>query len=647
MDEKSLSMNAVDCAIVQLDIKGCILNINKVAEDIYRWQYNEVIGKNYLQLHNELALESLQAKQIFSDTLGNGITKSVMTRFRYPNGHIRTVRWSIMRINDVIGKLEGYILVGFDVSSDHEAVKKEGNAQAYLDNILHYLPGFLYWKDTNSVYLGCNWNFAKAAGLPSPEAIVGKTDYNLAWKETEANFFRQGDREVLAGMPKYNVEEPQLQADGKHATVLASKVPLLGAKGETIGVLGIYSDITELKNAEEELRLAKGRAEVANRAKSNFLATMSHELRTPMNAILGMAQILEARHLSPEQEECVTIIRQSSNNLLALINDILDFAKLEAGKLEIISQPFNLRVLLQETIFGMRHLVEDKNIKLIIKDDKDIPAELVGDSRRIQQVVINLLGNAIKFTEHGRIRLMAKCEEKKDRKIRVKIIVEDTGIGIPKRKQQQIFERFTQLESKYSRRFEGSGLGLAISKQLVEAMGGNISVNSKENKGSQFWFVVPFTLSSSEEAVLAPLGSKTVATHENVANIQGARILLVEDNRLNQKVAKIMLEELGCVVDIVDNGKLALNLFKKAQYDLVFMDIGLPDMNGLEITRAMRARAGNSKRTPIIAMTAHVLEEDKDNCFEAGADDVLTKPVMQLQLKAILQQWIKRDENAH
>ena len=281
----------------------------------------------------------------------------------------------------------------------------------YLQNIISHYPGYIYWKDQSSVYLGCNDQFAKAAGYNSGEEIIGKTDFELPWGQTEAEIYRKGDLEAFAGKAIINFEEPQMQSNGRQITVLASKVPFHDSDGNTIGVLGIYTDITQRKQEEEKLREAKEHAEAANQAKTNFLATVSHELRTPMNSIMGMAQILESKNLTQDQLEYVGTILSSSKNLLALINDILDFSKLEAGKLEINSEPFDLYQLIEEIKAGMSHLIEDKGIKLIVNYESDVTHNnILGDPLRIRQVIVNLIGNAIKFTNKGHIKVDIKCK---------------------------------------------------------------------------------------------------------------------------------------------------------------------------------------------------------------------------------------------
>jgi len=516
-----------------------------------------------------------------------------------------------------------------------------------LDNIIALVPGNFFWKDKYSRYQGCNNQSAELVGLKSRQEIVGLSDEELSsklgWGNNRVTLFQGMDKEVMeTGTPR-SVEESLTDNQGNNVIMLTTKVPLKNEAGGIIGLLGISLDITARKHAEEALLKAKERAEQANLAKANFLAIMSHELRTPMNAILGMAQILNARNLNAKQKEYISAITQAGKSLLALINDILDFSKFEAGKIKIHSEAFDLHKLIDDVVLTMQHVLKEHQVRLLLERDKDVPRWVLGDSLRVCQILINLVGNAIKFTKKGYIKIIANLKSKKNNKNSVEIMVEDTGIGIPVDKLDHIFERFTQIESQYNRRFGGAGLGLAISKQLVGAMHGSIGVRSELGKGSTFWFIIPFKL-ADKKAILQIQNKEAITESELVISKLNYQLLLIEDNPLNQKVAKIMLEDMGCKVDVVNNGYSGIAAYQKNYYDLIFTDIGLPDMDGLEVIRRIRAQEIN-KHIPIVAMTAHVLEEDRKNCLNAGADDVLTKPFMREDLYSILMKWIVNKPN--
>ncbi|MBV9576099.1 MAG: response regulator, partial [Gammaproteobacteria bacterium] len=386
---------------------------------------------------------------------------------------------------------------------------------------------------------------------------------------------------------------------------------------------------------EQELREAKQRAEIANQAKSDFLAMVSHELRTPLNAILGIAQILKTRGLSTEMEEYVNIINHAGNNLLSLVSDILDFARLEAGKLSFINEPYDLEMLFSQIIHSMQYQVKEKGLELSLEWCPAMPVDVIGDANRVRQVLVNLVGNAIKFTQRGQIKVIVNCLRQNKNKAVFEVKVIDTGIGIHADKLDFIFEKFSQVDSIYHRKHSGIGLGLAITKQLVEVMGGEITVNSEIGKGSEFVFTLSLKLQT--------ISNKQDEQDSQKTSLTSARyplsILLVEDNLINQKIAKLMLEDLGCKVEVIDNGQTVLE--KKStllQYDLILMDVGLPDMSGFDIVARLRLEP-SLKNMPIVAITAHILEGDRQQAYAAGMNKVIAKPISYEELEMVLQEY--------
>ena len=620
--------------IIWLSLDCEILDINKCALNIYKWNRKETIGKDYLQLCKNRQFSCPicinNSKVIFDK-----FTKNIETIITYRDKKI-IVSWDILSSLDNNNKPNGFILIGKDITK----LRQEESKNFQLDSIIAAMPNSVYWYDAECKYLGCNNNAAKILGVPRNQ-VIGKTFKDFGgifnWSKRFIDDLYCEVKEIMStGIATLDKEEIPFQtADGKIINQLSSKVPLFDKKGKVYAILSISVDITERKRMEEELTKAKEQADLANQAKSNFLAVMSHELRTPLNAILGIAQVVHKKDLNHAQAEQVDIILRAGDFLLALIDDILDFSKLEAGKLDIIYQKFDLYRLIQDIDISMRQLTENKDLQLVIKYSDKAPREIVADPRRVRQIITNFISNAVKFTDKGHVKLGITFNKRSNK---IKVSVEDTGIGIPKSKMNQIFERFTQLDSKYSRRYGGAGLGLAICKQLVESMEGKIGVNSEYRKGSKFWFTLPLTLK--------PARGKKVKEDkfeiDDTTPVKPGHILLLEDNDLNQIVVKAMLEDLGCTLDIADNGKDALKLFEKQEYDLIFSDISLPDMSGIEVIQAMRKLKKNiNSKKAIIAVTAHVLEEDRNNCLNAGADDVLTKPIMQPKLKAMLRRWIK------
>ncbi|MGD9152983.1 MAG: PAS domain-containing protein [Gammaproteobacteria bacterium] len=514
---------------------------------------------------------------------------------------------------------------------------------SFLENLIMNASDRVFWKDRNSVYLGCNKKVLEIAGLTSQSQIVGLTDFDFEkkcnWPKGSAKKFRKDDQEVIKSGKSKVFEEKYIEADGKETIALTTKSPIKDEKGAVIGLIAVSTDISDRKRQEQELKEAKEHAEKANRAKSEFLAIMSHELRTPLNGIMGTAQILRTRNLTPEQQEYVDDIYQSSNILLSLINDILDLTKLEEGRVAFASTPFDLKELIDEIGNSLKVLAKEKGLKFSIQYHKSIPTNIVSDPRRIRQIIFNLVGNAIKYTKKGSITLKVDCPKKTAKKAKFKISVKDTGAGIPKDKLQFVFDRFTRLESAYKAKTSGAGLGLAIVKQIVESMHGSIHVKSKSHQGSTFWceFEFPLDLKKPKKKSKAPKKStgKSTTTKETSAKPLNLKVLLVEDNIINQKVAKTMLQDLGCKVRLAGSGKAALKAINR-KYDVIFMDIGLPDMDGYDVTAAILQGNSKNKNTPIIAMTAHAYKQDRQKCIDAGMKTVLTKPINYEQLKKTL-----------
>ncbi len=392
-------------------------------------------------------------------------------------------------------------------------------------------------------------------------------------------------------------------------------------------------DLSALTCANEALLKAKDSAERASRSKSEFLANISHEIRTPMNGVMGMITLLQDTDLDSGQRDYTQIIMESTQDLLELIDELLDISRIEAGEIRLTPEPFNLRETVEKVVVLFADRAGKKGVDLSVAIHPGVPARMMGDAGRIRQVLINLVGNALKFTSDGQIQVRMQAE-KTDEGWNLISDVQDTGIGMSPHLQKRVFEKFVQGDSSSKRKQGGAGLGLAISKQLVELMGGTISVQSTEGRGTRF----DFNLRLAEVAPGEEENPPETALPDVMPEIK-ADLLLVEDNLVNQKVATALLKKFGCRVYVAPNGAQALKQIADRKFDLIFMDCQMPVMDGLEATREIRKMAGEIRNIPIVAMTAHALEEDRRECMESGMDDYLSKPVSQERLAAVLRKY--------
>jgi len=399
----------------------------------------------------------------------------------------------------------------------------------------------------------------------------------------------------------------------------------------------LATEIEQRKRVEKELQKSRQSAETASKAKSEFLANMSHEIRTPMNGILGTLQLLQSSELDAEQSSYVSIAYNSGEALLSILNDILDFSKIEAGKLELEFIPFDMKGLINELVVLLKQKANEKKNQLKLDVDTQLPAAIKGDSVRIRQILSNLMTNAIKFTEQGTVTIKIRVLEKTDDIVRLRIEVNDTGIGIAKAAQKKLFNSFTQADGTTTRKYGGTGLGLAIVRQLVTMMRGRLGIDSEEGEGSSFWAEISFEI--PDEEILENRKLSVVAVDKN---LQG-HVLLVEDNPVNQIVAKKMLEKMGLSFEVVNNGEEAISRLKQSHaFNLVLMDCQMPVMDGYAATGALREleKETSAERLTVVAMTANAMEGDKEKCLESGMDDYVAKPVKQQALKETLARWL-------
>lgn len=424
-----------------------------------------------------------------------------------------------------------------------------------------------------------------------------------------------------------------IRADQSHLAVSFALSPIQ-QNNSIVGYVVTFRDMSLQKAAEEELRKAKELAEDAAKTKANFLATMSHEIRTPLNGVIGTATLLSDTTLDATQQEYVGTLKRSAEVLLSLINDILDFSKMDAGKLTLESIPFAPTALINDLNSMFQSQFEQKELKAHYQLDDKLPTWLLGDEHRLRQVLINLIGNALKFTERGEVSVYVKLVGVLGNQCRIRFSVQDTGIGISTVAQARLFEAFTQADGSTTRQFGGTGLGLSISKKIVELMKGKLQVESTEGQGSRFFFDI--LLSKTDSPISSPIKPSMTTT----VSVEGKKLLLVEDNKINQLVAGKLLEKFGYAYDIAENGLQAVEKVTTNHYDAILMDCQMPVLDGFEATQRIRQlEQTGSQHRPIIGLTANALAGDREKCLACGMDDFTTKPIKLDELASKLAQW--------
>ncbi|MDP1630530.1 MAG: ATP-binding protein, partial [Caulobacter sp.] len=544
---------------------------------------------------------------------------------------------SVTALRDAQDAIIGYLLIGTDNTArklvEEEQKKSDQrlrDQQFYTRSLIESNIDALMTTDPSGIITDVNKQMEALTGCTRDELI------GAPFKDcfTDPARAEAGIKRVLSEKSVTDYELTARARDGKQ-TVVSYNATTFYDRGRTLqGVFAAARDVTERKRVEAELQQAKADAESASRTKSDFLASMSHEIRTPMNAIMGIADLLAKTSLTAEQGKYVQIFRRSGDNLLNLINDILDLSKVEASQLDLEETGFSLGDHLEKVIEMVAVRAHEKSLALECEIAPGVSGNLVGDPTRLRQVLLNLLGNAIKFTESGAVTLRVEPDGDLSNPTALRFTVSDTGIGIPDAQLARIFERFTQADSSTTRRFGGSGLGLTISRRLVELMGGRIWVTSTVDKGSVFTFAIPFEAwLGSDRPAAAPIGVGPAVA------LPPLRILMAEDSPDNRTITLAYLEDTPYRIDVAETGKAACEMFGMTDYDLVLMDRQMPVMDGLAATRAIRAwEAANDRApTPIIALTASALKGDRETCLAAGCTAYLTKPIKQdVLLQAII-----------
>jgi len=558
--------------------------------------------------------------------------------------------------------IEVLVLIAFIARFSGRTLRAESNRVAVefarLFDIIDFLPDATFVIDADRHVIAWNRAVEEMTGVPREE-ILGQGDlaYSVPWygepRPTLVDLLWSGDEEWVEAYDNVRRQSQTLYGEvfapllrgGEGAYLWVTATRLLDGSGNRVGAIETVRDITERKGTEKALQEAKEAAEAGTRAKGDFLATMSHEIRTPMNGIIGSTELLLATDLTEDQQCLAGALRDSSEALLAIVNDVLDFSKIEANSLELEPIPFDLRAVFDSVCGVLRLAAAQKNLELTLSVDPRIPTSLVGDQARLRQVLTNLVSNAVKFTERGEVVVSVAMLESTDAgKARLGFEVRDTGIGISPEARSRLFKSFSQADSSMSRRFGGTGLGLAISWRLVDLMGGCLDVSSRVGEGSTFSFSIelPIDPTASLDVPRRPGNSEAESTTITPASVPlGALLLLVEDNEINRQVVGAMLCGLG-----VEPGGMASDGFEAVAatdatpFDLILMDCQMPGMDGFEATREIRRKEAGGRHATIVALTANATPEDRERCLAAGMDDFMSKPVRLATLRETLDRWL-------
>lgn len=614
------------------DFSGYFKRLNPAWEKTLGWNRTELEERPFLEfVHPQDREATLEA--VAKLRTGENIT-SFDNRYLCKDGSYKWLAWRSYSLKE-----KGLIYaVARDIHESKLLESELRETKERLDNILNTVNDMIwstsvenkellyvnqaaaaiYEKDLSEIKK-CH-DFWTQVIHPADQAVI---------KEIYKDLYTKGQAEQ-----EYRIIFP----DGRIKWLLDRSWLVRDQAGKPLRMDGMITDISERKEVERELKKAKDAAEAANQAKSEFLANMSHEIRTPLNGILGMTDLLLAAQLQDQELDYLQSIQVSACSLLDVVNDVLDFAKIEAGKLELEKNDFALRELIEKAVEVVKIKAQEKKLELLWQVAPDVPDLVKGDLVRIRQVLINLLSNAVKFTEIGKISLAVKVG-RADQKVYVNFAVEDTGIGIASDKLSSIFESFTQADSSTTRKFGGTGLGLTISKKLVEMMGGTIRATSQLGQGSCFNFTVPLQIAQNG------IPAKTKQTHQLPSlSLAGKKTVLVaEDNMINMKISKEILRKIGLEIIEAKDGKEAWAKYQLYPVDLIFMDVQMPELDGYEATRLIRKAEEQGKHTPIIAITANAMKGDKEKCLAVGMDDYLAKPFKKEEVWQIVKKYLADD----
>ncbi|WFR63325.1 PAS domain S-box protein [Paenibacillus amylolyticus] len=624
-------------AVYSLNLEGKYSAVNSKLVQMLDIPRNKLIGKSFL---SNLDPCDVQYGEHYFDMVKQGEPQYYETRIVNSKG--RKVDVSVTNVPIIVDKeMVGVYGIVSDITERKEYTERIQELSKQHELILNTVTEGIYGLDADGITMFMNPAAASMFGYEAKE-FIGKNSHPIIHHtRADGSHFPKEEcpiqMTVLDGQRRSIKEDVFWRKDGSSFLVQYQVTPII-EQGQIQGAVVVFNDVT----GEREIVRAKETAELAAQAKSEFLSMVSHEIRTPMNGIVGMTELLIGTDLSEEQREYAEIIQDSGDALLNILNDILDFSKLESGKMALAYEPFALRNMLEQVAELFKPRADEKHLEIRYRLNPSIPEFMVGDAIRIRQILVNLVGNALKFTDQGSIDVNVDIiKGRKPEDSVLDFAVQDTGIGIPADKLDQLFQSFSQLHPVINRKYGGTGLGLVISKRLVEIMGGSISVESIEGEGSTFRFAVPAaSVDASAEQTASQFHHDRTRQSDKVA----MRILVAEDHPVNRKILREYLEKLGYQADVCTNGVEAIDAISQNAYDIVLMDIHMPVMDGLKATDLLHRLIPRDRIPPIIAVTGNAKREDKEACLEIGMRDFISKPVMLSELKRVIQQWGPRDE---
>ncbi len=553
------------------------------------------------------------------------------------NEHARpagTALPAITEVQDVVRHLTAVEHLLHERDTILEDTRRQLDAQFELkQSLVDTVPVPMYYTDPAGALVGCNKAFEEFFGVSKEQLIGLPVDQTVSLSITDS-------KAAASGAGHKTIEGQLAHTDGTTRDVVLHAAPMNNPDDTFSGLVGVVFDITERKQAEREAAWARDKALEGSRLKSEFLASVSHEIRTPMNGVIGMTELLLETSLDEDQRRYTRTVQDSATALLRIIDDILDFSKLEAGKVEFLEEEFEPRGLVEAVQRTIVVPAGEKGLVIETFTAPDLPGRMLGDMGRLRQILVNLAGNALKFTERGKISVEATVDQHGKARSRIRFAVADTGVGIAADVRPLIFQPFTQVDGSSSRRFGGTGLGLSICKRLVESMGGQIGFDSECGVGSTFWFVVPLkhAMGRAHLAGASGSGAPNASAQEGVGR---GRILFAEDNPVNLAVGIAALKKLGHEVSTAANGEEAVELARSRRFDLILMDVQMPKMDGVQAMKAIRQQeASGDHHAIIVAVTANAMKGDRERYLDAGMDDYLAKPYRPVELRAVVEKWL-------